>query len=100
MVVVNTCPDTLFIFSLWMKTEDWVGVEFYKEFDAQGNMILHTTPVQCFVAYWHPDETTCEWLVGDPKHGGVHRAGYVQAQGNNDGFVHHLFTWTVGAAPP
>ena len=40
----------------------------------------------------------CEWLVGDPKLGGVPRGGYVQTKGDNYGITDDLITWTKGEA--
>jgi hypothetical protein len=88
----NSCPDSVFVYSVWMFTEDWEGVEYYKEFDAQGNMVYEAKPVQCFVAHWHPTETTCEWYVGDPKRNGVTKGGFIQAKTEEDRIRHSLIT--------
>ena len=46
-VFANTCPNTVFIMSVWMKTADWGRVLPIPE--AQGQ------EATCFPSYWHPD---------------------------------------------
>ena len=92
----NDCPDTLMTLKVWMDTDEWNGVEFYKNFDAQGNELVHTTPTKCNVDAADARLTVCEWLVGDPKLGGVFRMGYVQTQGDNKGYAYSRRGYTIG----
>jgi hypothetical protein len=94
--VKNECPDSLLTLKVWMDTDEWTNVEFYKNFDNQGKELVHTTPTKCYVDADDANVTVCEWLVGDAKLGGVPRMGYVQTQGDNYGYNKKTITWIKG----